>query len=126
MFNTRWLNDLIGRFCGIVVGVSMCTYRVVHRLHHNHLYEAQDPDIPLHGGYPRGRVYLLKKLARDLLGCTAWKTYAYFFGAPAINDAVVIAFGSGLPTNILVAEGNYEEEVLLLGGIHLYGAYQRI
>ena len=27
MFNTRWLNDLIGRFCGIVVGVSMCTTR---------------------------------------------------------------------------------------------------
>ena len=88
MFNTRWLNDLIGRACGIVVGVSMCTYRVVHRLHHNHLYEAQDPDIPLHGGYPRGRVYLLKKLTRDLLGFTAWKTYAYFFGAPVINDDV--------------------------------------
>ncbi len=88
MFNTRWLNDLIGRACGVVVGVSMCTYRVVHRLHHNHLYEAQDPDIPLHGGYPRGRVYLLKKLARDLLGFTAWKTYAYFFGAPIINDDV--------------------------------------
>ena len=88
MFNTRWLNDLIGRACGVGVGVSMCTYRVVHRLHHNHLYEAQDPDIPLHGGYPRGRVYLLKKLARDLLGFTAWKTYAYFFGAPIINDDV--------------------------------------
>ncbi len=88
MFNTRWLNDLVGRACGAVVGVSMCTYRVVHRLHHNHLYEPQDPDIPLHGGYPRGRVYLLKKLARDLLGFTAWKTYAYFFGAPVINDDV--------------------------------------
>lgn len=88
MFNTRWLNDLIGRACGAIVGVSMCTYRVVHRLHHNHLYETQDPDIPLHGGYPRGRVYLLKKLARDFLGLTAWKTYAYFFGAPVINDDV--------------------------------------
>lgn len=88
LFNARWFNDLIGRACGAVVGVSMCTYRVVHRLHHNHLYEAQDPDIPLHGGYPRGRVYLVKKLARDLLGFTAWKTYAYFFGAPVINDAV--------------------------------------
>ncbi len=86
MFNTRWLNDVIGRTCGVVVGVSMCTYRVVHRLHHNHLYEPQDPDIPLHGGDPRGRVYLLKKLARDLMGLTAWKTYAYFFGAPVIND----------------------------------------
>ena len=28
--------------------VSMCTYRVIHRLHHNHLYGPQDPDIALH------------------------------------------------------------------------------
>src|SRR6185437_14394642 len=44
-----------------------------------------DPDIPLHGGYPRGRAYLVKKLAKDLAGLSAFKTYAYFFGAPAIN-----------------------------------------
>lgn len=86
LFEQRWLNDLVGRIVGGAVGISMCTYRVVHRLHHNHLYEAQDPDIPLHGGYPRGRAYLMKKLLRDLAGLTAYKTYAYFFGAPAIND----------------------------------------
>jgi len=85
MFRQRWLNDLVGRLCGTVVGITMCTYRVVHRLHHNHLYESRDPDIPLHGGYPRGRLYLLRKLAKDLAGFTAWKTYGYFFGAPAIN-----------------------------------------
>jgi fatty acid desaturase len=55
-------------------------------LHHNHLYGKEDPDIALHGGYPRGRWYLIKKLARDLCGLTAWKTYGYFFGNPAIND----------------------------------------
>lgn len=86
MFERRWLNELIGRLCGTLAGISMCTYRVVHRLHHNHLYRAQDPDIPLHGGYPRGAGYLALKLAKDLAGLTAWKTYAYFFGAPAIND----------------------------------------
>jgi len=64
----------------------MRTYRVIHRLHHNHLYGPQDPDMALHGGYPRGRAYLMKKLAKDLLGLTAWKNYAYFFGNPAIND----------------------------------------
>ena len=85
LFKPRWLNDLIGRMCGMVSGVSMCSYRVIHRLHHNHLYQDQDPDIPLHGGYPRGRTYLAKKLLRDLCGFTAWKTYAYFFGAPSIN-----------------------------------------
>lgn len=85
LFRDRRLNDIVGRLAGAVVGISMPTYRVVHRLHHNHLYERQDPDIPLHGGYPRGREYLLKKLAKDLVGLTAFKTYRYFFGAPAIN-----------------------------------------
>ncbi len=37
LFSTRWLNETIGRCCGLLIGVSMCTYRVVHRLHHNHL-----------------------------------------------------------------------------------------
>ena len=91
MFVSRPLNDAVGRLCGTVVGISMATYRVIHRLHHNHLYEAQDPNVPLHGGYPRGRAYLAKKLLKDLTGLTAWKTYAYFFGAPAINDDVEAA-----------------------------------
>ena len=86
LYSTRWLNDAVGRALGIVVGISMCTYRVVHRLHHNHLYSKKDPDIPLIGGYPRGRRYLQRKLLRDLAGFTAFKTYAYFFGAPVIND----------------------------------------
>lgn len=86
LYRPRWANDLAGRLIGGVVGISMCTYRVVHRLHHNHLYEKRDPDVPLHGGYPRGRAYLLRKLTGDLCGLTAHKTYAYFFGAPAIND----------------------------------------
>jgi len=86
LYERRWLNDLVGRGIATVVGISMCTYRVVHRLHHNHLYGKQDPDIPLHGGYPRGRRYLVKKLVKDLGGMTAIKTYAYFFGAPAINE----------------------------------------
>lgn len=85
LYNTRWLNDLVGRAVGTAAGISMCTYRVIHRLHHNHLYQAQDPDTALHGGYPRGKVYLWKKLATDFSGLTAWKTYAYFFGAPALN-----------------------------------------
>jgi fatty acid desaturase len=85
LYQTRWLNDLMGRIAGTLGGIPMCAYRVTHRLHHNHLYQAQDPDIALHGGYPRGRRYLLKKLGKDILGLTAWKTYAYFFGAPMLN-----------------------------------------
>ena len=87
LYETRWLNDAVGRLCGTIAGVSMCTYRVIHRLHHNHLYGPQDPDIALHGGYPRGKAYLAKKLAKDLAGLTAFKTFSYFFGAPSLNTA---------------------------------------
>ncbi|MES2889517.1 MAG: fatty acid desaturase [Pseudomonadota bacterium] len=86
LFAARWANDGLGRLMGMAAGLSMCTYRVTHRLHHNNLYTEEDPDTAIHGGYPRGRAYLLKKLGQDLLGLNAWKTYAYFFGAPAIND----------------------------------------
>ncbi len=83
LYETRWLNDLVGRICATPVGISMFAYRVIHRLHHNHLFGAQDPDTPIHGGYPRGRAYLAGKLLRDVAGLTAWKTYAYFWGAPS-------------------------------------------
>jgi len=92
LYERRWLNELVGRACAMVQGLSMCTYRVIHRLHHNNLYGALDPDTALHGGYPRGRMYLVKKLAKDLSGLTAWKTYAYFLGgAPALNTATNVA-----------------------------------
>ena len=85
LYETRWLNDLVGRLCAAPVGTSMLAYRIVHRLHHNHLYGPQDPDTPIHGGYPRGRAYLAKKLLKDLFGLTAHKNFGYFFGAPARN-----------------------------------------
>src|SRR5436190_17652681 len=92
LYERRWLNDLVGRACAMVQGLSMCTYRVIHRLHHNNLYGALDPDTALHGGYPRGRMYLARKLVKDLSGLTAWKTYAYFLGgAPALNTATNVA-----------------------------------
>ena len=85
LFENRALNDAIGCFVGSIGGVSMMSYRVIHRLHHNHLYGPQDPDIALHGGYPRGKAYLAKKLVKDVAGLTAFKTFAYFFGAPSLN-----------------------------------------
>ncbi len=87
LYETRWLNDLIGRLCAAPTGISMRAYRVIHRLHHNHLFGKQDPDTPIHGGYPRGRGYLIHKLLRDIVGLTAWKTYAYFWGAPSAKRA---------------------------------------
>ena len=92
LYGNRRLNDLAGRACATVQGLSMCTYRVIHRLHHNNLYGELDPDTALHGGYPRGRTYLAKKLLKDLSGFTAWKTYAYFLGgAPALNTQTNVA-----------------------------------
>ena len=67
--------------------ISMCTYRVIHRLHHNNLYTDEDPDTAIHGGYPRGTAYLWKKLGQDAIGWNAWKTFAYFFGAPALTTS---------------------------------------
>lgn len=86
LFADRRVNDVVGRVIGTIGGVSMRTYRVTHRLHHNNLYTDDDPDTAIHGGYPRGKAYLANKLVRDALGLNAYKTYAYFFGAPAIND----------------------------------------
>src|SRR5258708_3451232 len=92
LYQNRALNDFAGRFCATVQGLSMCTYRVIHRLHHNNLYGELDPDTALHGGYPRGRAYLVKKLLKDVSGLTAWKTYAYFLGgAPALNTTTQVA-----------------------------------
>ena len=92
LYERRWLNDLVGRACATLQGLSMCTYRVIHRMHHNNLYGELDPDTALHGGYPRGRHVPGRKLLKDLSGLTAWKTYAYFLGgAPALNTATNMA-----------------------------------
>jgi fatty acid desaturase len=92
LYPNRLLNEIVGRACAMLQGLSMCTYRVIHRMHHNNLYGELDPDTALHGGYPRGKAYLVKKLLKDLSGITAWKTYAYFLGgAPGLNTATNVA-----------------------------------
>jgi fatty acid desaturase len=85
LYDDRRLNDGFGKLAGWMVSVSMLSYRIVHRLHHNHLYERIDPDLPLQAGYPRGRGYLVKRLAKDLFGLTTIKNYAYFYGRPGTN-----------------------------------------
>src|SRR5687767_5677098 len=92
LYENRALNDAVGRACAMLQGLSMRTYRVIHRMHHNNLYGELDPDTALHGGYPRGKGYLVRKLLKDLSGLTAWKTYAYFLGgAPALNTQTNVA-----------------------------------
>jgi fatty acid desaturase len=81
LYRTRRVNDLVGKLCAWPMGLSMLTYRLVHRVHHNHLYEPIDPDLALIAGYPRGRMYLVKKLVKDLAGLTTLKNVSYFHGA---------------------------------------------
>jgi fatty acid desaturase len=115
LFDSRRLNDWVGRACATVQGLSMCTYRVIHRLHHNNLYGELDPDTALHGGYPRGKAYLVKKLLKDLTGLTAWKTYAYFLGgAPALNTATNTALRPLDDTSAkLRAEAKHDRNVVI-------------
>ena len=87
LFESRRLNDFFGRLFGALGAIPVGSYRVIHRLHHNNLYGDVDPDIALHGGYPRGKAYLVRKLLQDIAGINAWKNIAYFFGNPAINAA---------------------------------------
>src|SRR5262249_711318 len=62
MFRTRWINEAAGKLTSWPMGLSMLSYRIIHRIHHNHLYEDIDPDLALMAGYPRGKAYLLRKL----------------------------------------------------------------
>ncbi|HYL88748.1 MAG TPA: fatty acid desaturase family protein [Burkholderiales bacterium] len=125
LYESRWLNDLVGRACAMVQGLSMCTYRVIHRLHHNNLYGELDPDTALHGGYPRGRMYLLRKLGKDLSGLTAWKTYAYFLGgAPALNTATHVALRPLDDTSAkLRAEARSDRNIVIALHVVLLGAF---
>jgi fatty acid desaturase len=125
LFPNRKVNDAVGRFCATVQGLSMCTYRVIHRLHHNNLYGELDPDTALHGGYPRGRRYLVKKLLKDLTGLTAWKTYAYFLGgAPALNTATNVAMRPLDDTSAkLRAEAKHDRNVVVIFHIALIGLF---
>ena len=136
LFANRALNEAIGRLLGSITGISMCSYRVVHRLHHNDLYGRNDPDIALHGGYPRGRGYLLGKLAGDLAGLNAWKTFHYFFGNPALNAATGTALRPLDDTAPALREAARRDRqgvvlvqlaapiaCLVSGGVHALGVY---
>lgn len=87
LYNNRLVNDIFGKLAGWMISVSMLNYRIVHRLHHNHLYQPIDPDLALQAGYPRGKSYLIKRLLKDVLGLTTIKNYAYFYGLPGSNTA---------------------------------------
>ncbi|MEE2694411.1 MAG: fatty acid desaturase family protein [Pseudomonadota bacterium] len=79
LFSNRALNDGMGRVLGAIICISFQRYRDLHFKHHSHLYQKEDPDLPLQSGYPKGFLHLFKKLSQDLSGITCLKTYAYFW-----------------------------------------------
>ena len=125
LYDNRLLNDVVGRTCAMLQGLSMCTYRVIHRMHHNNLYGALDPDTALHGGYPRGRAYLIRKLLKDVSGLTAWKTYAYFLGgAPALNTSTNVALRPLDDTSAkLRQEALHDRNMVIAFHVLLLGAF---
>lgn len=83
MYKVRWQNDLAGRLTGYPLSLAILVQRSVHRLHHNYLYSASDPELATMAGYPRGRFYLVRKILKDLCGITAVQNYFFLFGSRA-------------------------------------------
>jgi fatty acid desaturase len=79
----------------------------------------------LHGGYPRGRAYLIKKLLKDLSGLTAWKTYAYFLGgAPGLNTATNVALRPLDDTSEkLRSEARHDRNAVIVFHICMFGIF---
>jgi fatty acid desaturase len=61
----------------------MLTYRSLHVRHHNHLYDPEDPDLPLYAPYPKPARYVAGKLLKDLFALTLLKNIRYFNGGVA-------------------------------------------
>ncbi|MGZ3708629.1 MAG: fatty acid desaturase family protein, partial [Bdellovibrionota bacterium] len=74
LFQTRWLNDLVGKwFCGAPTWQDLPRYRDHHYSHHRWAGSDQDPDQDLAIGYPVSRASLFRKFARDLFGLSGLK-----------------------------------------------------
>lgn len=118
LYKSRRLNDVVGRLCAGPLGLSMISYRLIHRIHHNHLYEPIDPDLALMAGYPRGAAYLLRKLAKDLTGLTTFKNYMYFFQTRARPNAE----GSRDDTSVELRKAARRDQITVISGnLALFG-----
>lgn len=123
LFESRRLNDAVGRACAVPLGVSMITYRIIHRIHHNHLYEPIDPDMALMAGYPRGRAYLLRKLGKDLSGVTSVKNYLYFFGRTPKGDGKRTSKFIDDTSPALKAAGRRDRRLVIWGQLALLALF---
>lgn len=110
----RRMNDVVGRWLGYAVGVSLDTYRRVHNRHHQAELGAGDPDLPLLTGYPaKGR--LQRKLLRDITFRTTARNFAYLLHGASRNTG--LAEGPGSATRETKERRPGEARLPLLAGI---------
>lgn len=74
LVGTRWLNDVLGNWCGAYwIFQNTGMYRQHHFKHHIRTGTAHDPDLRLCEHYPISRQRLLSNIRRDLTGLVGLK-----------------------------------------------------
>ena len=75
LFRNRRVNDWVGRWLlGFPAFTPIDLYRRGHMAHHRDEFGPDEPDIPLYRGYPIPRDSMRRKLTRDAMGRTGWKS----------------------------------------------------
>ncbi len=122
----RRANDVVGRWVGYPVGVSMDVYRRVHTAHHRAELSPSDPDLPLLAGYPAAW-RLWRKVARDLTLQTTGRNVAYMLRGTSRNGSAATrapaaprARRAGSPRLPLLA-GIAVAQLVVLGAFALAG-----
>lgn len=109
MFKTTRINDFVGQWLGgAPIWIDMHAYWVNHSKHHNDAGTPDDPDLYKYQDYAITKKRMRRKIARDLVGMTTWRTlrgnYARggwrVFVRPVIVNFLIwltlFAFGQGL------------------------------
>lgn len=88
LFSNKKLNDFVGRW---VVGYPSFgvtdLYRRGHMAHHKDEFGPNEPDMNLYVGYPISHASLRRKLTRDAVGISGWKSLRSLLRALRIDGA---------------------------------------
>jgi fatty acid desaturase len=75
LFSKKSVNDFVGRwFLAYPAFTPIDLYRRAHMAHHRDEFGPEEPDMNLYQGYPITRASLRRKLTRDALGNSGWKS----------------------------------------------------
>lgn len=99
----RRANDRVSNWlCAYPLLLDTASYRAIHLQHHKHTWTDDDPDLGLAAPFPISKASFRRKVARDLLGLTGLKRYAFllatwrfrrapFWGFAITNGAMLAA-----------------------------------